>query len=65
MTRLYPDKRRGRRQTLLCTLCGQEIAEGEEYWFCSGASVCAACLPDLARRELAPCREIRGREAGL
>ena len=62
---MYRDKRRGRWQTLRCTLCGQEITEGEEYWFCSGASVCAACLPDLARRELAPCREIRGREAGL
>ena len=48
---------------LLCALCGQEITEGEEYWFCSGSSVCAGCLPDLARRELAPCREIRGREA--
>ena len=46
--------RRRRRQTLLCALCGQEITEGEEYWFCSGSSVCAGCLPDLARRELAP-----------
>ena len=60
---MYSDHRRRGRQTLLCTLCGREIAEGEEYWFCSGSSVCAACLPDLARRELAPCREIRGEEA--
>ena len=55
---MYSMYRRRRRQTLLCALCGQEITEGEEYWFCSGSSVCAGCLPDLA-----PCREIRGREA--
>ena len=60
---MYSMYRRRRRQTLLCALCGQEITEVEEYWFCSGSSVCAGCLPDLARRELAPCREIRGREA--
>ena len=60
---MYYENCRRRRTALLCTLCGREITEGEEYWFCSGSSVCAACLPDLARRELAPCREIRGREA--
>lgn len=60
---MYHDNCRGRQPALLCTLCGQEITVGEEYWFCSGSSVCAACLPDLARRELSPCREIRGREA--
>lgn len=59
---MYHSHCRKRRPLLLCTLCGLEIAEGEEYWFCGGGSVCAACLPDLARRELAPCREIRGRE---
>ncbi len=53
---------RPKRRTLLCTLCGREIIEGEEYWFCSGSSVCAGCLPELARRELAPCRETRGKE---
>lgn len=58
--------RRFRRQTTLrCTLCGQEITMGEEYWSCSGSRVCAACLPEFARRELAPCRETRGREVGL
>lgn len=54
-----------RRQTVLrCTLCGQEIPMGEEYWACNGSSVCAACLPDFARQELAPCRETRGKEVG-
>ena len=59
---MYSDKCRGRRQRLFCTLCGREIPVGAEYWFCNGGSVCDACLPDLARRELAPCREIRGEE---
>lgn len=45
-----------------CTLCGQEILPGEEYWACNGQLACALCLPELARRELAPCREIRGKE---
>lgn len=54
--------RRRPRQVLLCTLCGREITEGEEYWFCSGSSVCTACLPDFARQELAFCHETRGRE---
>lgn len=48
-----------------CTLCGRELAIGEEYWCCNGARVCAACLPELARQELRPCREIRGREGCL
>ena len=55
--------RRLRGQALRCTLCGREILRGEEYWSCNGHQACAACLPDLARRELAPCREILGREA--
>ena len=49
--------------TLRCTLCGREIVRGEEYWACNGCLACPDCLPDLARRELAPCREIRGGEA--
>ena len=49
-------------RALRCTLCGREILRGEEYWSCNGHQACAACLPDLARRELAPCREVRGRE---
>lgn len=54
------------RQTVLrCTLCGQEITMGEEYWACNGSSVCAACLPEFARQELAPCHETRGKEVGL
>ena len=53
---------RRRKAALLCTLCGLEIVEGEEYWSCNGSGGCAACLPDLARQELAPCREIRGEE---
>lgn len=47
---------------IFCTLCGREISLGEEYWCCNGALVCTGCLPELARQELGPCREIRGRE---
>ena len=43
---------------LRCTLCGREVLRGEEYWACSGHLACRECLP-----ELAPCREICGREA--
>jgi hypothetical protein len=55
--------RRPERWRLHCSLCGQEIAESEEYWFCNGFSVCADCLPEFARQELAPCRLLRGKEA--
>lgn len=48
-----------------CTLCGWEITAGEEYWCCNGSRVCTGCLPELARQELWPCREIRGREARI
>ena len=51
------------RRVVRCTLCGREIIMNEEYWCCNGAQVCAGCLPELARRELWLCREIRGREA--
>ncbi|MCI9001552.1 MAG: hypothetical protein HFG03_01815 [Oscillibacter sp.] len=47
---------------LRCTLCGWEIVLGEEYWACNGCLTCRECLPELARRELFPCREIRGKE---
>ena len=57
-------QRRLKRQALLCTLCGQEITMGEEYWACNGSRVCEACLADFARQELAPCRETRGKEMG-
>ena len=50
-----------RRQTLRCSFCGAEIANGEGY--CNGASICGDCLPEFARQELAPFRQIRGREA--
>ena len=50
---------------LRCTLCGQEILTGEEYWRCNGFSVCGDCLPEFARQELAACRRQRGKEAGL
>ena len=56
-------RRRG--QALRCTLCGREILRGEDYWSWNGHLACGECLPDLARRELAPCREVRGREARL
>ena len=52
-------------QTLLCTLCGREITTGETYWYCNGSSVCACCLGDFARAELAPYRQTRGKEAHL
>lgn len=55
-------KRRPRGRLLRCTLCGREILRGEEYWACSGQLACGACLPELAKRELAPCREVCGRE---
>ncbi len=58
-------RRRPRGRALRCTLCGQEILPGEEYWACSGQLACGACLPELARRELAPCREVRGKERAL
>lgn len=54
-----------RRSTLLCTLCGREIVDGQEYWSCNGSSVCASCLAEFARQELAPCRETRGKERQL
>ena len=47
---------------LRCTLCGHEIACGEEYWACNGSLVCVGCLPELARQELAPCHETHGKE---
>lgn len=47
---------------LRCTGCGQEILPGEEYWQWNGAVVCGSCFPELARLELEPCREIRGKE---
>jgi len=40
-----------RRRTLRCSLCGLEITEGEDYWYCNGSSVCGACLPVFARAE--------------
>ena len=51
------------RQTLRCSLCGAEIPDGEGHWYCNGASVCGVCLPEFAQQELAPFRQIRGREA--
>ena len=52
-------------RTLRCTLCGREITRGEPYWCCNGCRACEECLPELARRELAPCLEICGKEARL
>ena len=54
--------RRQERRTLVCSLCGQAITIGEEYWYCNGASVCRCCLNDFARAELAPYRQTRGKE---
>ena len=55
-------KRSPAKTVLHCTMCGREIIRGEEYWVCNGSQVCAACFPELARRELAPCRDICGKE---
>ena len=57
--------RRVKRHILRCTLCGQEIILGQEYWHCNGSRVCASCLADFARQELAACHETRGKEATL
>ena len=57
--------RRKMRQNLHCSLCGQEITMGEEYWACNGSTVCTSCLPVFARQELAPCHEIHGKECRL
>ena len=53
------------RPTVRCTLCGREIPLGEEYWHCNGTLACALCLPDLARQELRPCHQVRGKERRL
>lgn len=53
------------RHTLLCSLCGQAITTGQEYWYCNGSSVCGRCLNEFARAELAPYHQIRGKEALL
>ena len=49
-------------EPLPCTLCGQEIVFGEEYWICNGTVICTACLPAYARQELTFCHLIRGKE---
>ena len=54
--------RRSTRYPLLCSLCGREITTGEEYWSCNGSLVCADCLGEFARQELASCRQVRGKE---
>lgn len=58
-------RRRPGKGALRCTLCGREILRGEEYWACNGHLACGECFLDLARRELFPCREVRGREGWL
>lgn len=50
------------RHTLLCTLCGREITLESEYWLCNGSCICADCLGDFARQELAACHQTRGKE---
>ena len=59
---LHTDQYASRGRRLYCTLCGREIPEGEGYWYCNGESVCGDCLPDYARAELSPYRQVRGRE---
>ena len=49
-------KKRSVSAVVRCSICGREIASGEEYWVCNGTLACTDCLPDLARQELLPCR---------
>ena len=51
--------RRPERWRLRCSLCGQEIAEGEEYWFCNGNNICEHSQPEIQRQEKTPCRKLR------
>lgn len=48
-------KKRSVSAVVRCSICGREIASGEEYWVCNGTLACTDCLPDLARQELLPC----------
>ena len=57
--------RRDARQILLCTLCGRDITNGSEYWICNGSCICADCLSEFARQELAACHQTRGKEQCL
>ena len=50
------------RLILRCTLCGQEIGWGEDYWYYNGSCVCQECFLDFARAELASYRYTRGEE---
>ena len=58
-------KKRSVSAVVRCSICGREIASGEEYWVCNGTLAYADCLPELARQELRPCRAICGKEDGL
>lgn len=60
---MYHTCRRRRQILIRCTLCGREVPAGGEYWACNGHQICGGCLPEFARRELAPYREIAGEEA--
>ena len=59
---LQPHLRNRSNTVLCCTLCGQEITPGKEYWACNGHFICPDCLNTFARREFAPFQEIRGKE---
>ena len=48
-----------------CSLCGREIAVGDEYWLCNGTCICEDCLSTFAKQELHCCRETRGKEIPL
>jgi len=45
-----------------CTLCGEEIGEGETYWIINGTVICGGCLPDFARWDYRFCQVVRGEE---
>ena len=58
-------KKRSVSAVVRCSICGREIASGEEYWVCNGTLACTDCLPELARYEFLPCRVLRGKEDRL
>ena len=45
----------------VCTLCGRELYDGDEFYAVNGAAVCEDCLADFVREEYRSFR-LSGRE---
>ena len=45
-----------------CTLCGQELGPGEEYWYINGTAFCGDCLETYAREDYRGFRHTAGKE---